>query len=132
MNKDFPLCKYDEDHSFCERCPYADCVRDDIEGDDSIRDLYFTRDYKKTNIKDQMNGKVFEDRKEYRREYQRAYRAKMSAEKKEKYLAHQRKYQREYFNRWLESLTDEEKEKYYEERKQYHREYRRRKKEEKA
>jgi len=83
-------CCYDGTPESCQRCPFDDCVRDDIDDDPCIKKMYGKRDYIKTGIQIRKRN----DRTEYKRAYQRAYREQMPEEQKERYREWQRLYAR--------------------------------------
>lgn len=102
-------CKYDgKDTSICFNCPFADCIRDDIDDDPNIKERYekvqtkrerYRESYARSDERWQrkLKGLPIEPRV-YKRKgnpnYQREYRAAMPDDQKERYRAWQREYQR--------------------------------------
>ena len=81
-------CRYDESPEYCFSCPFQDCIRDDIEDDEQIKERYCEKkEYNKWGKRD-VGVNSYDVR------YQTNYRKTMPKEQKEKYLAWQREYQR--------------------------------------
>ena len=136
MNKECPLCQYDElGVSACFGCPYRDCLRNDIDNDPSICDAVQEKPkaedisqigkrkycrYKGTPYDDQRHQKA--------REYAQRKRDGLPPVPKKPCVrkGREREYQREYRAR----MDDYQKMCIREKQKLYQREYRKRKREE--
>ena len=86
--KQLQQCRYDESPNFCFSCPFADCIRNDIDNDSAIKDKYYKRPYIKQNKKTGINVSSYDIL------YQTLYRKQMSEDQKERYRAWQREYAR--------------------------------------
>ena len=78
-------CNYENDKNACFSCPFNDCIREDINDDEAIKERYYKRTNKRTGIGIPASDVL----------YQTLYRKQMSEAQKERY----RKYQREYARR---------------------------------